>query len=292
MLRSMTGFGLGEAETPGLVVRVEIRSVNHRFLQTRFRLPSEFADLEPRVDQAVKKRLSRGAVTLTVIVNRAAAPTSVVVDEELAGRYMKLLARISSKLKLENDLKLSNLISLPGVISSQPDESAHQRESKLMMTAVENAITNLVAMRETEGASMETDLLRQAKAIAKLRASIQKRLPKVLQAHFDGMRKRAEELMQGEHTFEGRDLARELALLAERSDVSEELSRLDSHLEQLHSILGKGGEVGRKLDFLVQELYREANTIGSKAGDAKVAHAVVDLKTHIERIREQVQNVE
>jgi uncharacterized protein (TIGR00255 family) len=288
----MTGFGLGEVEASGLVVRVEIRSVNHRFLQTRFRLPSEFADLEPKVDQLVKKKLSRGAVTLTVIVTRAASPSSVIVDEEVAARYKRLLSKASKNLKLENDLALSNLIALPGVISTQPDAKAHQRESKVLLGAVGQAIEKLVVMREAEGSSMQADIMRQVKVITRIRTLVEKRLPKVVKAHFDNMRKRAEDLLGGDSGLEGRDLARELALLAERSDVSEETSRLDSHLDQLHAILGKGGEVGRKLDFLVQELYREANTIGSKAGDAEVAHAVVELKTHIERIREQVQNIE
>lgn len=288
----MTGFGLGEAELAGLVVRVEIRSVNHRFLQTRFRLPSEFADLEPKVDQAVKKKLSRGAVTLTVIVTRAAAPTSVVVDEAVAARYQELLGKTAQSLKLENDLTLAKLITLPGVISTQPDNEAREQESKVLLSAVDLAIDKLVDMRATEGVSMQADIEKQAKSIAELRAVVEERMPQVVQDHFEASKKRAEDLLGSESSLDGRDLARELALIAERSDVSEETSRLDSHLEQLHAILAKGGEVGRKLDFLVQELYREANTIGSKAGDAKVAHAVVDLKTHIERIREQVQNIE
>ncbi|MFT7668274.1 MAG: hypothetical protein ACI8X5_000964 [Planctomycetota bacterium] len=288
----MTGFGLGEAESAGLVIRVEMRSVNHRFLQTRFRLPSEFADLEPRVEQAVKKKLARGAVTMTVIVTRSAAPTSVSVDEKVAARYKKLLDKTAASLKVENDIKLSNLIALPGVISSKLDDKAHAREAKLLLSAVDKAITNLVSMRDTEGAAMEADIQKQAKAIAKLQGSVEKLMPKVVKTHFEAMLKRAGDLLENQRELDGRDMARELALIAERSDVAEEISRLDSHLQQLQTILAKGGEVGRKLDFLVQELYREANTIGSKAGDAKVAHQVVDLKTHIERIREQVQNIE
>lgn len=288
----MTGFGLGEAEVDSLTVRVEIRSVNHRFLQARFRLPSEFADLEPRVDQAVKKKLSRGAVTLTVITVRGAAPNAVRVDDELAARYLELLGRTARQLGIENDLSLSKLAGLPGVVGTQLDESTREEETKALMQAVNAALENLVAMRKSEGDSMEVDIRKNVSAVSELRAKIETRMPVVVQEHFERMRKRAEGLLEREAQIDPKDLARELALLAERTDVSEEISRLDSHLAQLETILAKGGEVGRKLDFLVQELYREANTIGSKASDAEVAHAVVDLKTHIERVREQVQNIE
>lgn len=292
MIRSMTGFGLGEAEAKGLGVRTEIRTVNHRFLQARFRLPSEFADLEPRVDAELKKVLSRGAVTLTVHVMRAAAPAAVQVDGDVAKRYLSLLRKTGKELKVEDDLKLSHLAALPGVVSSTSDGRGHASEAKVVMSSVRAALANLVEMREVEGKSLEADLRKQAKAIATLRRKIDKRMPTVVATHLENMRQRAEKLLGDDAKIEATDLARELALLSEKTDVSEEISRLDSHLEQLDTVLTKGGEVGRKLDFLVQELYREANTIGSKASDAQVAHHVVDLKTHIERVREQVQNVE
>jgi uncharacterized protein (TIGR00255 family) len=292
MIRSMTGFGLGEVAAEGLVVRVEVRSVNHRFLQTRFRLPSEFADLEPRVDQLVRRHLARGAVTLTVNVTRGSAPTTAIVEEGLAARYLELLGGLAQRLDLENDLELSDVAALPGVIVQRQDESAHEREAETLVAAVEQGLTNLVAMRQTEGASIEADLRANAAVISELRERVAARMPEVVRRHFEGMKKRAEALLGDDTRLDPKDLARELAVLSERADVSEELSRLTSHLEHLDGVLAEGGEVGRKLDFLVQELYREANTIGSKAGDAEVAHAVVELKTHIERVREQVQNVE
>jgi len=292
MIRSMTGFGLGQVEAEGLVMRVEVRSVNHRFLQARFRLPGELADLEPRVDQLVKKHLARGAVTLTVNVTRAAAPTSAAVEEELAARYVELLGGLAERLDLENDLELSDVAGLPGVIVQREDESAREREAGVLLEATEAALINLVEMRTTEGAAIEADLRANAVVIDRLRGQVAERMPVVVQQHFEAMKKRAEGLLGDDTRIDPKDLTRELAVLSERADVSEELSRLTSHLEHLDAVLGEGGEVGRKLDFLVQELYREANTIGSKAGDAEVAHAVVELKTHIERVREQVQNVE
>lgn len=288
----MTGFGLGEVQADGLTVRVEVRSVNHRFLQARYRLPAEFADLEPQVDQAVKQRLSRGAVTLTAIATRAAAPGTVQVDDAVAARYLELLGKTAATLGVENDLKLSHLVGLPGVVASQAGEAAHEEESQALLGAVGAALDHLVTMRTEEGQALEADIRKHMGAVAELRAVIEGRMPVVVQEHFEASRKRAEDLLGPDSTIDPKDLARELAMLAERSDVAEEISRLDSHANQLDVILSKGGEVGRKLDFLVQELYREANTVGSKAGDAEVAHAVVELKTHIERVREQVQNME
>jgi len=288
----MTGFGLGEVDADGLVVRVEIRSVNHRFLQARFRLPSEFADLEPAVDKLVKQSLSRGSVTLTVNVSRAATPSTVVIDHELAARYVEKLGELGRSLDIENDLELSDLATLPGVIADRQDRSAHERETQTLLSAVGAALANLVEMRETEGESMEADIRKNAAEIASLQGSIDARMPDVVKAHFEAMKKRAEDLLGDDTKIDPKDLARELAVISERADVSEEISRLASHLEQLDKVLATGGEIGRKLDFLVQELYREANTIGSKCGDATVSHAVVDLKTHIERVREQVQNIE
>lgn len=292
MIRSMTGFGLGEVQADGLTVRVEVRSVNHRFLQARYRLPAEFADLEPQVDQAVKQRLSRGAVTLTAIATRAAAPQTVRVDDAVAARYLELLGKTAATLGVENDIKLSHLVGLPGVVASQADGAAHEEESQVLLGAVGTALDHLVAMRAEEGQALEADIRKHMGAIAELRAVIEGRMPVVVQEHFEASRKRAEDLLGPDSKIDPKDLSRELAMLAERSDVAEEISRLDSHANQLDVILSKGGEVGRKLDFLVQELYREANTVGSKAGDAEVAHAVVELKTHIERVREQVQNME
>lgn len=288
----MTGFGLGEAEADGLAVKAEVRSVNHRFLQVRYRLPQEFADLEPQVDALVKKALSRGSVTVSLQVVRRAEPTEVVVDEEVAARYLKLLTRAGKRLGIENDLALSDLAALPGVVGTRFDERGRQKQSQAILGAVKGGVATLVAMREQEGVSLRKDLEKHARACARLCERIAKRMPAVIASHLANLRKRAEDLIGGEARIERADLVRELSLLAERTDVSEELSRLESHLGQLDTVLAKGGEIGRKLDFLVQELYREANTIGSKCNDAKAAHAVVELKTHIERIREQVQNIE
>jgi uncharacterized protein (TIGR00255 family) len=287
----MTGFGFAEVEAEGVSIRVEIRAVNHRFLQVRQRVPVELGELEPKLEGMLRKKLARGAVNLNVNLTRVASPSAVDLDLEVAKRYRKLLAKASKELALANDVGLAKLIELPGVISQRADSGSRERDLKRIVKATATALAGLIEMREAEGARMEKDLRKHTKVIARLRKQIGSRMPKLVKAHQDGLRARVEELSGGLNLAET-DLAREMALIADKTDVSEELSRLEAHLEALDDALAKGGSIGRQLDFLVQELYREANTIGSKAGDVEVAHAVVDLKTNIERVREQVQNVE
>ena len=287
----MTGFGFAEVEAEGVSIRVEIRAVNHRFLQVRQRVPVELGELEPKLEAMLRKKLARGAVNLNVNLTRTASPSAVDLDLEVAKRYRKLLTKAAKELALTDDVGLAKLIELPGVISQRADSGSRERDLKLIVKATETALAGLLEMREAEGARMEKDLRKHTKVIARLRKQIRGRMPKLVKAHQDGLRARVEELAGGLNLAET-DLSREMALIADKTDVSEELSRLEAHLEALDDSLAKGGSIGRQLDFLVQELYREANTIGSKAGDVEVAHAVVDLKTNIERVREQVQNVE
>lgn len=291
----MTGFGVASGEVGALQIRVEIRSVNHRFLQLKSRLPSEFSYLEPEVEAVVKKKLERGAVVLGIHAARTQTADTARVDIDAAKRYQKLLGDLAKKTGVQDDLALSHLIGLPGVLGGQEAESANvTKREKALMKIVGEATVALIEMREAEGVALEKDLLKNAGAAERIAKKIAKRMPKVVKEHHASTKRRVDELLGGERGqgLDPRDLAREVALLAERLDVEEELSRLDSHLEQLKLLLAKGGVLGRKLDFLIQELQREANTIGSKCSDAEVAHAVVELKTLVERLREQVQNVE
>ena len=287
----MTGFGFAEVEAEGVSIRVELRAVNHRFLQVRQRVPVELGELEPKLEALLRKKLSRGSVNLSVNLTRTASPTSVEIDLDVAKRYRKLLAKASNELGLADDVGLARLVELPGVVAHRADEAGRARELKLVTKATETALKGLLEMREAEGARMDKDLRKHAKAIERLRKQIAARMPKLVKAHQEALRERVADLAGGIELAET-DLAREIALIADKSDVSEEIARLEAHLEALDDALTKGGAIGRQLDFLVQELNREANTIGSKAGDVEVAHAVVDLKTNIERVREQVQNVE
>jgi uncharacterized protein (TIGR00255 family) len=294
-LRSMTGFGAASVAKGKIVARVEVRSVNHRHIQVKTRLGSEQSHLEPAMEALVREKLERGSISLSATVEREAAAGAARVNAEVARRYQKLLMSLAKELRLEGGVRLDTLIGLPGVIGSAEDDSRREAEDELLLGCARKALEELLKMRAREGASLLADLRKNTAGIAKLVAGIEARMPEVVREHHESLRSRVELLLNGQSgrvAVRPEDLAREVALLADKMDVGEEIARLTSHLGQWESLLSKGGSVGRQLEFLVQELLREANTIGSKCNDAKVAHAVVELKTLIERLREQVQNVE
>jgi uncharacterized protein (TIGR00255 family) len=293
MLCSMTGFGTASHDAGALSFRVEIRSVNHRHLLVKSRLTSDFVHLEGDVERIVRKRLDRGAVSVHLNVTTAPEVDTVRFDSDSAARYRKQWSGFSSRLGITDELPLSTLLSLPGVVTAHesPDEEPESQKRRILKL-VSEALTRLVEMRGTEGAALVQDLRKNAVACGRIVARIEKRMPRVVREHHRNLTRRVKDLIEGHAGLSPADLAREVALLADRLDVSEEISRLKSHLVQFDAILDKGGATGRKLDFLMQEIFRETNTIGSKCSDAKVSHWVVDAKTHVERLREQVQNLE
>ncbi len=291
MLRSMTGFGAAAGIAGEREVRVEIRSVNHRHLQVKTRLPHELAFLEGDVEGRVKKKLKRGAVTVSVNAATRADAAGAALNLEVAEHYRAKLAELSRRFGGNGTIPIEAVLPLPGVVGFQDDPAELEREARGVLKRVDEALGKLVEMREAEGGALEADLRKNDAEMLKLLDRIDRRMPTVVRAHQKNLRKRVGELLDG-HAVDDAELAREIALLADKLDVSEEIARLRSHAKQLASFLDKGGDVGRKLDFLVQEILRETNTIGSKCNDAKVAHWVVELKTRIERLREQVQNVE
>jgi len=284
----MTGFGAAEVSRGTFKARVELRSVNHRFLQTKIRVPSELGDLEPKIDALLKKGLIRGAVTANVRVERDLGAKDVSVNAAVARRYAKEFKAIGKEF---GGLTAGELAQLPGVVETAQEEGSKSKESTVILKAAREALKELLSAREAEGLSLEKDLKKNLAAVERLRARVSKRMPGVVRSRQADLRRRVGQLMAERGPVEG-DLAREISILADKLDVSEEVVRLESHAERMLSQLELGGELGRQLDFLVQEMYREGNTIGSKCNDAKVAHMIVDMKTHIERMREQVQNVE
>jgi uncharacterized protein (TIGR00255 family) len=288
----MTGFGAASGEGAGIVVHVEARSVNHRHLQLKVRLPQELGVLEPRVEALVKKRLQRGSVTVGVTLSHTGGE-GVAIDMDAAARYVKQLRRLVRELDLAGGIELSSVLALPGVVAADPGPGKTTNQFKVVLAAVVGALDGLVEMREREGAALEKDLVRHLAALRRTTARIAKRMPSVVREAQAALEKRVAKLLDARVPVQPADLAREVAMIADRGDVSEELARLESHADQLeHRLTKNDGAVGRQLDFLVQELVRELNTIGSKCGDAKVAHWVVEGKTTVERLREQVQNVE
>jgi uncharacterized protein (TIGR00255 family) len=296
----MTGFGIGSAADGDISARAEIRSVNHRHLQVKMRLPSDLGHLEPEIETSLRRSLERGAITITIALQRAAGTGLAGVDVDAARRYHDRLVELATSLNVAREVGIDTLLALPGVLVPREEGEAREREEALVQRCVRSAVEALIAMRSAEGRALLADLEKNTRAIEKIVARIEKRMPRAIKDHHAALVKRMNELLTGVGTrtrtaranVSPTDLARELALLADRMDTSEELTRLKSHLDQWQTIVGRGNAVGRQLDFLVQELLREANTIGSKCNDAATAHAVVELKTLIERLREQVQNVE
>jgi uncharacterized protein (TIGR00255 family) len=286
MLRSMTGFG---ASSSAGALRVEVRSVNHRHLSVKVRLAEAHAALEPEVEARVRARCERGAVTVNLIAEPGAGAGRARVDVALARQYREELARLADELGLGAHVSLDLLASLPGVLVPA---SGGPGDADGALALVDEALERMLEMRAAEGRALGADLQRNARALARLAARIGRRMPRVVRAQAKALTQRVGELLGARAALAPADLAREVALLADKLDVSEELARLASHLGQFEELLERGGRVGRQLDFLTQEVFRELNTIGSKCSDATVVQWVVEAKVLVERLREQVQNVE
>jgi len=298
-LQSMTGFGAGAAEAAladgsTLSVSAELRTVNHRHLHAKLRLPQEFSALESALEARLRERIARGSVQASFDCSRAGALPAIEVDHDVAARYIAIQRDLGERFHLAPVAGVAEFLALPGVLvqsNGQDDAAGDAAAAEAFAAALDRALDALVEMRSAEGDALARDLTDNADAIAAIVADIERRAPGIVADRKQRLVERVAELA-GDVSVAEADLAREIALLADRLDLSEEISRLGSHLGQLRALLGGSGAVGRKLDFLVQEFLREANTIGSKCSDADVAHLVVDLKTHVERLREQVQNVE
>jgi uncharacterized protein (TIGR00255 family) len=292
-IKSMTGYGHGTATSHGLAVEVQLTSVNRKQLEVRTSLPKSLSALESRFVKEVSDRVSRGYVigTVNVEFTGKALKNSLFIDERLASAYVASLRRVAAELGLRDDLTASALLRLPDVIRSGTDELDPDEAWKALRRALRGALRGLVAMRTTEGEALAKDLTRRLTKLDGFTTKIEKLAGRVPAQYAKLLRKR---LDGSGIPFDADDpaLRREVALFADRCDVSEELTRLKSHLDQARGLLSSTKPVGRALDFLSQELLREINTIGSKANDAQIAGHVVTFKAELERMREQLQNVE
>ena len=293
MLRSMTGFGASSsAADHGYALRVEVRSVNHRHLAFKARLPEEFAGLEGEIEGRVRAHCERGSVSVHLSAERLGAAGVARVDRAAARLYLRELRSLAEELELAAAPTLETVLALPGVVAMPQGEEERSALREGVLELVDQALGRMLEMRSAEGKALAADLRQNADVLAKLVERIEKRMPGVVRTHRSNLQRRIRDLLGQRVALSPADLAREVALLSDRLDVSEEIARLKSHLAQLETLVAKAGRTGRQLDFLVQEIFREVNTIGSKCADAKVAHWVVEAKTHVERLREQVQNVE
>jgi uncharacterized protein (TIGR00255 family) len=290
-MRSMTGFGLGETPLGSGKLEVEIRGVNHRFLDVRVRVPRELGDLTGFLEQLSRERLTRGRYEVAMRTEGTAL-SSPVLDRHRARAAYRALCELRDEVAPGSEVPLTLLASIPDLfVSSSERETEHVRHAT--RAAFELAVLALDAMRVREGVALAEDLARRLARIRGLAQDISRRSPEVLELHRKRLRDRAERLRSSvELDVDTARLEQEIAIFAERSDISEELIRLESHCSQVSGLLDHDEGVGRRLDFLLQEMAREANTVGAKSPDAAISHAIVDVKAEIERMREQVQNVE
>jgi uncharacterized protein (TIGR00255 family) len=296
MIRSMTGFGDAAAKTDGVSYHVELRSVNNRYFKASLRLPEAVAALEAEMEMVLRRKLYRGSIVLTVKLKIEGELAASRVNDEALLAYLEHLETIQSRLTTqESRIDLTQLLTLPGVLQPSQDEITLMERARPVLTKlVDEAADRLLAMRSAEGRAVADDLLGQLALIRQRMNLIGGRAPAVIEEYHHRLRGRVEELLaRAELKFGEVDLIREVALYAERSDISEELSRMAGHLDQFaHVVEAKDDAVGRTLDFIAQEMLREANTIASKSNDTTISRAIVEVKAAIDRIKEQVQNVE
>lgn len=293
MASSMTGFGMGKAAGGGLMVDVEVGSVNRKVFDVRVGLPRSLAVLEPRVREIVQEKISRGSVTVTVRVcaSGQADPRGMVVDRALSRAFVRELRRTAGELGLADDLTASALLRLPEVLQYRQATDDSESVWGPLEQALRRALRDLLTMRRTEGAALARDLGARMEKLKKRLASLREVAPLVPERYREKLRRRLTEAgLDGARMDDA--VAREIVLFADRSDISEEIVRLDSHVQQVAGLLRSRKPVGRALDFLCQEMFREINTIGSKANDIGIACDVVHFKTEMETVREQVQNIE
>ncbi len=291
MIRSMTGFGAGRGSSGGEEIAVELRSVNHKFCEVKVRLPRELAALEPVVVRLIKDRLARGGVDLSLRRTGAGGAMAPRVDVALAEAYARAYAEVQARLGLKDPIRLADIVAADGVIRLDERDADLEAARAATEAALGEALSALVTMRQREGAALAADLEARLATVEGLVARVEVLAPQAVEHHRARLAERIKELTQG-LPLEPSRLAQEVALLADRSDVAEEITRLRSHVAQARQLLGGAEPAGRKLDFLVQEMHREVNTIGSKSQHAELSGLVVSLKAEVERMREQVQNVE
>lgn len=292
MLRSMTGFGAGRARVGDEEVSVELRSLNHKFCEVKVRLPRELAALEPTISKQVKDRLARGSVEVLVKRQTSTASGTVpTVDVGLAREYARAFRELASALGTASEVTWHQVATQPGVVRLEEKGVDAEAAAQAVQTALEQALTALEQMRRTEGEAIHADLDARLKLIEGWSREVAQLSPKAVQEYQQRLTERVAELARGV-AVDPQRLAQEVVLFAERTDIAEEVTRLASHLEQFRALMASSEPAGRRMDFLVQEMHREVNTTGSKSQHAEISARVVSMKAEVERIREQVQNVE
>ena len=294
MIKSMTGFGRGEYTDGKRSIIAEIKSVNHRYSDITIKMPRRYTFAEDKIKNAVKDKIRRGKVDVSIIVeNITENDVNIKLNSMLAKQYYDNLTELRSEFDLSGDISLQFLASLPDVMKAIPDVEDEEEITKAILEAVSEAAANLEKMRAVEGEKLAEDLIAKGEYIKNILDKIAERAPQVVTDYTARMKERIQELVGSSVQVPEDRILVEAAVFADKCAIDEEITRLNSHLVQLKNIIEKSSQPdGKKLDFLVQEMNREANTIGSKANDITITNYMLEIKSEIEKIREQVQNIE
>ncbi|MCM3003831.1 YicC/YloC family endoribonuclease [Priestia koreensis] len=291
MITSMTGFGRGKAESEQYSVTVEMKSVNHRFCETIIRMPRQLMEIEDKIKKLVQKQVKRGRIEIFVTISgENIAQKDVEVDWKLLGHYMDELKKIQQTYQLTDAVRISDVLKMEDVFLLNEKQQDRTVLHGLVLEACEQAVNQLLLMRKQEGTQLLSDIVAQVNQLHDVREKIVQLAPKVVDHYKERIQKKLSEYT-GE-AFEQQRVLTEIAIFADKADINEELTRIQSHLQQVIQTVETETLVGRKLDFLTQELNREINTIGAKANNGDIAQCVVEMKAHLERMKEQVQNIE
>ena len=292
MVRSMTGFGRAKAEVNGLDITVEIKSVNHRYFEFSCRVPRAYSFLEEKIKSKLSAAISRGKVEVSILIDDNTENTTLVeIDREYTAAYLKAIKSLSKEFGIKNDVKASALVGNNDIFKVKRQTIDDEVVTSAVFTVLEDAVKNFISMRTVEGERLFNDVKTRTEYILEKVAFIEERSPKTVTEYRNRIEQKIKELL-GDTTIDEQRILTEVAIFADKVAVAEETVRLRSHIKQFESLVSSSDPVGRKLDFIVQEMNREANTIGSKAQDIEIAHTVVDIKSEIEKIREQIQNME
>ena len=292
MVRSMTGFGRAKAQIDGLDITVEIKSVNHRYFEFSARMPRVYSFLEEKIKSKLSESISRGKVEVSIMIDDNTENATVVeINHEYANAYLKALKNLSKEYCLKNDVKVSSLVGNAELFKVKRQVLEDEVVEKAVFTVLEDALDKFIEMRTIEGERLLKDVTDRANYILEKVSFIEERSPETVKNYRERIEQKIKELL-GDNTVDEQRILTEVAIFADKVAVAEETVRLRSHIKQFETLMSSNDAIGRKLDFIVQEMNREANTIGSKAQDIEIAHTVVDIKSEIEKIREQIQNME
>ena len=292
MLKSMTGFGRAVEEIDGYVITVEIKSVNHRYFDFSSRIPRQYGFLDDKLKSYINSKVSRGKVECYVSVEALdTEDAAVVINKTLASAYVKALKELSEEYSLKEDFGTAFVSRLPDVFVLKKADEDEEKIWQLVKSVTDEAIEKFIQMRAVEGAKMKEDVASRAEYILDCVSFIEERSPQTVKEYNDKLVERVHEII-GDVSLDEQRIIQEVAVYADKVAVAEETVRLRSHIAQLKTFLESEEPIGRKMDFLVQEINREANTIGSKAQDVEIARRVLEIKSEVEKIREQVQNIE